>query len=291
MKPFIAQWLGEPRPKQYCTFVGDRSMLEHTAERALRLVDSERIVTVIGRGHWRYLDEPRRLLLPGRIIEQPQNRETAPGIFLPLAYVLAADPEAFVAILPSDHFIRPKEKFHAQMEHAFSTARRLNDKIVLLGGTAERAECDYGWIEAGAPASAARAVVSFQEKPGPGAAKLFLRRGLLWNTMIMTAKARALWELGRRLCPTMMRNFDALLAAIRAGNEAPLLQAIYQDMETINFSRDLLQREPGCAVVLAMSGVQWCDWGRPERVLETIELMGKAPCFAAIGAPLHLASA
>ena len=31
-RPFIEQWLGGHKPKQYCTFVGKRSMLQHTLD-------------------------------------------------------------------------------------------------------------------------------------------------------------------------------------------------------------------------------------------------------------------
>ncbi len=30
MRPLIRSWIGENRPKQYCTFVGSRSMFQHT---------------------------------------------------------------------------------------------------------------------------------------------------------------------------------------------------------------------------------------------------------------------
>ena len=37
MSSFVTQWLGAHRPKQYCAFTGERTMLEHTMERALAL--------------------------------------------------------------------------------------------------------------------------------------------------------------------------------------------------------------------------------------------------------------
>src|SRR5581483_3133715 len=99
---FVFNRFGERRPKQYCRFLGSRSMLEHTAARAAAVCSRENIVTVIGRGHGRYLKE-QRAPLPGLVIEQPCNRDTAPGIFLPLSYVMAADPEATVLVFPSDN--------------------------------------------------------------------------------------------------------------------------------------------------------------------------------------------
>lgn len=33
-RPFIKEWLGYHKPKQFCSFVGRRSMLQHTWGRA-----------------------------------------------------------------------------------------------------------------------------------------------------------------------------------------------------------------------------------------------------------------
>ena len=33
----IRCWLGRPKPKQYCTFGGTRSLLQHTVDRAAKL--------------------------------------------------------------------------------------------------------------------------------------------------------------------------------------------------------------------------------------------------------------
>src|SRR5207247_4854391 len=104
LKPFVRSWLGEAVPKQYCTFTGTRTLLEHTLDRAARIASAERTVTVVARGHERWTRELLGRGHPGLVVRQPANRDTAAGIFLPLTYVRAADPEAVVAILPSDHF-------------------------------------------------------------------------------------------------------------------------------------------------------------------------------------------
>jgi mannose-1-phosphate guanylyltransferase len=53
-------------------------------------------------------------------------------------------------------------------------------------------------------------------------------------------------------------------------------------MPSANFSRDLLQRAAKQAVVLPMTDVEWSDWGRPVRVLETLDRLNKPPNFAAV---------
>jgi bifunctional N-acetylglucosamine-1-phosphate-uridyltransferase/glucosamine-1-phosphate-acetyltransferase GlmU-like protein len=100
---------GEPCPKQYCAFVGSRAMLQHTLDRAKQLVPSDQIVTVIGKGHRRHIED--RSSLPGRLVEQPASRDTAAGLFFALACITALDPNAMVLVLPSDHFVSPESAF------------------------------------------------------------------------------------------------------------------------------------------------------------------------------------
>ncbi|HUG44848.1 MAG TPA: sugar phosphate nucleotidyltransferase, partial [Acidobacteriota bacterium] len=87
LRPLIEDLFGAPIPKQYCTFCGTRSMLQHTVDRAAKIVDPNRILTVVGNGHRRFLTEE----MPGRLIEQPAPRETAPGVFLPASYAMSQD--------------------------------------------------------------------------------------------------------------------------------------------------------------------------------------------------------
>ncbi|HSF09658.1 MAG TPA: sugar phosphate nucleotidyltransferase, partial [Nitrospirales bacterium] len=56
IRPSIQQWLGYPVPKQYCTFVGTRSMLQHTWDRADQIGLPRKKVTVVGRTHQQSLE-------------------------------------------------------------------------------------------------------------------------------------------------------------------------------------------------------------------------------------------
>ncbi len=281
MEPFIQRWLGSPRPKQYCAFTGRRTMLEHTWARALDQTAAERIVTVVARDHRGHLSEPRRLDVPGRLIEQPRRCDTGPGLFLPLACVMARNPDALVAVMPSDHFIHPREKFRLALDEAYRLAEHLPGQIVLLSARPDRIETEYGWIEPGAGlwGRRARIVRRFKEKPDAAEAAGLRRGGGLWNTMIMAAKASALWEVARNLQPSMMSRFDALLPWIGRPEEAEAVALAYRAMESVNFSRDIVERSAEWTVALPLDGVDWCDWGRPRRIAEALARIGRTPSF------------
>lgn len=167
---FIERWLGRPVPKQYCAFVGERSMLQHTLERASRVSRTEDIVTVVAREHKGYWKSQASGGLARGLVTQPVNRDTAAGIFLPLARVRHQDPEATVAIFPSDHFIHPQRRFTAAVKAAVRAASELPHRIVLLGVRPDEPEPDYGWIFRGrelleVDGRKVHAVRAFLEKP------------------------------------------------------------------------------------------------------------------------------
>jgi mannose-1-phosphate guanylyltransferase len=288
MQSFIRSWLGEERPKQYCAFVGRRSMLSHTWDRARAIARPAHVVTILGRGHRRFLagmEEPP----PGTVIEQPADRGTAPGVFLPTALVAARAPSATVVVMPSDHFIHSAAAFTTLVETACRKAAEQTGQLVMLGARALWPETDFGWILPAPPQQSLslQRVAAFEEKPDRARAEQFLARGGLWNTMIVAARADTLWRLGQQLLPEMMRPFDALLRDLRrlAGEPSSIeiagaISRAYDQMPHADFSRDLLQRCPEAALVLPLGNVDWSDWGRPERVTESLRRLGKRPTFA-----------
>lgn len=281
LSPFVRQWLGSHRPKQYCAFTGKKSMLEHTFARAVRLVPAERILTVIGAGHRRYLDGDGGSRISGRILEQPANLDTAPGVFLPLAHVMASDPQATVLVFPSDHFISPLESFLKILRKAADSVELSSDRVLLLGAVPDRPESEYGWVKAAtAEANGSVApVAGFREKPGPEEAAAFFGQGQLWNTLIMAAKAETLWELGRLCLPEMVRGFEALFSSFGTPQEAAALSSAYARMKPANFSKHILECRPERAGVMPLREIAWSDWGRPARILETLERMRLQPAF------------
>ena len=264
LREYIERKHGRAIPKQYCSFGGGMTMIDHTMARLDGVVAADKTVAVIGRGHRRFLGGKQ---LRGRLIEQYANRGTFPGILLGLAHVLAVEPDADVLILPSDHFMEPLKGARELFKEALETASRVQDKIILLGAVPDGPEPDYGWIEPGiALAGRAFSVRLFREKPSVEEAEGFFEEGYLWNTMIVAAKARTLWEIARLFLPGTVARFDLLRVAIGKGHEEAIAPFVYGALETSDFSRALLERIPHRTIVLPMRGVRWSDWGRPARI-------------------------
>jgi mannose-1-phosphate guanylyltransferase len=283
----IHRWMGRPIAKQYCAFVGKRSMLQHTLARADALGPREHQLTVVAKSHQceaqsQLADRPR-----GTIIVQPANRNTVAGVFLPLTHLYSRDPDATVVIYPADHFIHPEKNFIELTARAVEAAEELPDKLVLLGVQGERVELDYGWIWPGQDLwrsgnYSVRAVHQFLEKPSRADAVTIRESGGLWNTLIVAVKARTLWQLGWRCFPKILSLFERLHDAIGTSREDSVLDAIYQVMPARNFSADLLTPATSQVAVMPMEGILWSDWGRAERIVETLCRVGRQPNFPMI---------
>lgn len=291
LRGFVRDFLGTDRPKQFCAFWGQRTMVEHTLRRAERLIPPERLLVVATASHRQHVfsclgDRP-----PGTVLLQPAGRDTCPGILLPLVHILHRDPSALVAIFPSDHFIQPGRRF---MDAVKQAAEYLTDhhaeSSVLLGVEPTDAESDYGWIEHGTPVgrlgrSSIHRLNRFIEKPSRERAVTLMAEGCLWNTMVLVARAASLLKLVRAIAPEPTAYFSMIRAAFGTICESEVLNQVYRMIPSMNFSSTILARCPDKLLVLPVRKVLWSDWGRAERILATLsQLRIQAPALAREGA-------
>jgi mannose-1-phosphate guanylyltransferase len=284
MTDFIQRWLGYPRPKQYCAFFGDRSLFQHTLDRASALCRQEHIVALVAREH----GQEAWLQLEGRgagtVLLQPSDRDSAAGIYLSLTYLRAKDPQATVVIYPSDHFVYPEASFLVSVHRALSTLEWHPDRFIVLGVPPDRLELDYGWILPGeridgSETQQIHAVQAFVARPTVAQADAALAGGALWNTSVLAAKAETLWQVGWECFPELMPRFERLGSSIGTSREAQILDEIYHDIPIHDLLPELLQRVPDRAAVIEMKGVLWSDWGKPTRIMDSLRRIGRDPAF------------
>ena len=282
---FVKRMFGHGKPKQFCTFVGSRSMYEHTLDRADTISAPDHKVTVVAEEHylagWPELSKER----PGKVIVQPRNRDTAAAVFLALNYVRRHDPEATVLICPSDHFVYPERQFCRAMVSAAELAADTG-RVVLIGVQADRPETEYGWIRPGDDLGCRdgyriRRVDACLEKPNLETCKTALSTGYLWNTSVLAAQVSHLWAAGWDCFPDMMILFQEYEASIGSPEESIKLRALYERMPSRNLSTDVLERIPHRLAVMELSSVVWADWGHAERIVETLRWLGTPSPLAA----------
>jgi len=268
---YVERRFGHRIPKQYCCLLGARSMLQHTLERTNRLTPPERTLTVIGTHHAE-LAMPQLVGHCDHVFRQPSSRDTGLALYVGLAMIKHWTPNAIVTIAPTDHYVAPAGKYVEQIVAARGVAARMRDRIVILGVRPTEPDPELGYLAVGdalTEVPAVRRLVGFVEKPSVQHAQAMIDGGALWNTMVTCGSVDALWELGRATEPQLLDILDSLVPLIGTPDEDDALDYIYRAYLPVSFSRDMLERAPERLAALALDGVEWSDWGRPERI-ETV---------------------
>lgn len=277
VRDFLTGLCGGRGIKQFCAVIGRRSMLEHTLARVEWLIPRQRILVVVSSDHQEEVAQQLASWPADNVICQPVNRDTAPGVLLPLAYVSQRDPLATVAIFPSDHFILREGLFMAHVRRAVEEIRRLPWKLILLGMTPDGAEEGSEWIEPAAEehGHTTLRVARFWEKPSPAQARELLRGGALWNTFVCVARAATVWAMTRQVAPDLCSAFTAIRWALQRSPASRLIERGYETLRPVNFSSEICQPLPSWLRVLPVPEVGWSDWGSEARICASLQRIGK----------------
>ncbi len=176
---------------------------------------------------------------------------------------------------------------------AAALAQEQPHHMVLLTVPPQSREQDYGWVIPGArlphPGGIqVKKVRRFMEKPVGSQLEDIVLSGGQWNTLVVIANVQTLWEAGRQCIPEVVMPLEEHAGGIGTSSEHQQLLHLYRTMPTRNFSKDLLSLIPQQLHMMELTGVYWSDWGRPERIQETIACMRRGESFGTNGeSPSH----
>jgi mannose-1-phosphate guanylyltransferase / mannose-6-phosphate isomerase len=195
------------RPKQLLPLVSERSMLQETV---LRVVgDGFAPPMIVCNEEHRFLiaEQMRQLdVEPKAIVLEPLGRNTAPAATVAALLLADDDPDAIMALLPSDHVVNDAPKFRQALDAALEAARA--GALVTFGIPPMSPETGYGYIRKGAPWEALGGcwhIDRFVEKPDLKTAESYVASGdYAWNSGMFVLPVRTLLAEVDRLHPEML---------------------------------------------------------------------------------------
>lgn len=251
------------RPKQLLPLAGgsEETLLAATVRRLAPLVTEDRVVVVTGE----HLAEATAKAVPGvpraQILCEPAPRNTAPCIAWATATIARLDPDALVAVLPSDHFIADEDEFRRVLERALRTAE--SGRVTTVGIVPTRPETGYGYIEIGdaiAGDAGAKSVARFVEKPDRARAEQFLAgKRHLWNAGMFFFRARDMADLVGRHLPELATGVAKIDAAAGSASATDVLKAVFPTLPSVSIDHGVMEKAEGLAVVPGEFG--WNDVG------------------------------
>lgn len=270
---------GDERPKQFCPILNNETLLEITRKRVELLINPQNVFYSLTKKHEPYFQSLCSGIKKTNLVIQPENKGTAPAILYALMRLATIDPGASVAFFPSDHYFSDDKALMNHVEKAFQTVEKYPKSIVLLGIEPEKPETSYGWIEPvnsvfSETVGAVCQVKRFWEKPSFESAQYLLMKGCLWNSFVMIGKVSMFLEIIKRELPDFYRMFEVISDRFENFAEARVIHSLYNWINDVNFSSEVLEKCAEELLVLRVSDVLWSDWGEPQRVLGTLSSLG-----------------
>jgi len=249
-------------PKQFQSLHGKNSLFQETILRLSGLVIEEPFFVVNEEHKFIAKDQIDELNLPGKIILEPESRNTAPAVSLGAHYSsMLYGEDVYLLILSADHVIEEQEKFIETINQAILIADQ--DRIITFGISPTSAHTGYGYIEKGEKMkhSSAHLVKSFTEKPSKDVAEEYVNSGnFLWNSGMLLVKGDILHSELRNHCEDI---FDITQKCISSSDLdevfLPTNSALFSKCrnESIDFA---LMEKTSKLSVMPLS-VTWSDLG------------------------------
>lgn len=244
-------------PKQFLDILGcGKSLIQLTVDRFRTLCPMENFWVVTNS---RYSGTVREQL-PGvpqsHILEEPVGRNTAPCIAWACWAIVKEDPDAIIAVTPSDAFIADTDSFREAVSDALEYAVG-NDCLLTVGISPTRAETGYGYIRREEEVSARIArVSSFREKPSAAVAQEYIKdKAYLWNAGIFVWSADSIVKAIRKYVPELALRMDE----ISAGGD---VCSIFPQCESISVDYAVMEAAASDGVVFTRPvECGWTDLG------------------------------
>jgi mannose-1-phosphate guanylyltransferase len=96
-----------------------------------------------------------------------------------------------------------------------------------------------------------------------------LQHGCLWNSFVIVSRVSSLLGLFVIALPELYVSFMRTYRALMTASEERSIERLYAQIDSTNFSHEVLARNPAHLAVLATNGFQWCDLGEPARVRDS----------------------
>ena len=252
------------KPKQFLDILGSGETLIQQTYRRFKSICPEKNIFVVTNADHKKLVTDQLGIDPDRVLSEPLRRNTAPCIAYGTFRIKCENPEAVIAVTPSDHLILKEKEFCKVMDKAYEFAEN-NKALLTLGNKPDKPETGYGYIQANEKKRVdgfdkLLKVKTFTEKPDIDLARVFLKSGdFYWNSGIFIWKIDAILEALEKYLPDIFSAFDEGRDQFRTEKEENFIAQTYAACGSISIDYGIMEKADNVFVLCADVG--WSDLG------------------------------
>jgi mannose-1-phosphate guanylyltransferase len=247
-------------PKQFIDMLGTgKSLLQHTFERLDGLIESKNVLVATNADYEQLVQQQLPEIGPDQIITEPAMRNTAPCLLYSALKIFKSDPDACMAVLPSDHWITDGLAFRSALGSALEHSST-EDVLVTFGIRPTHPHTGYGYIKTNRSGDRFVKVAQFTEKPTLEAATSFVSEGnYLWNAGIFIWSVRSILDAFKTWLPEMFALFTKDMGVYNEQAEKEFIAVNYPEAQKVSIDYGIMERAAN-TVVLPVN-FSWNDLG------------------------------
>lgn len=260
------------RPKQMLPLIGEDSLFRIAVTRLAPVFTPDRIFIVTGADQVAGLQADVPELPAENFIVEPFGRDSGPAAALGVNHIHSLNPNAVVAILTADHYIRDVWGFCGALKSAYDVAGE--GYIVTLGITPTSPATGFGYIQKADELGAYGGLTAyhsagFKEKPDTETAQRFLDSGMYcWNSgMFIWTTQQAMQEFAKQQ-PAIHENLEQIATAFGTSDYQATIAKHWPEMTKISLDYAVMENAPKMAIIPVEIG--WSDIGSWSAVYEEL---------------------
>ena len=251
-------------PKQFIDFFGTgKTLIQSTYNRFTEICLPENIFIVTNQVYADIIRRQLPQLSDNQILAEPIMRNTAPCIAYGSMKIARLNPDAVIAVTPSDHDITNQEKLMEALQQSMTAAQN-NNCLITLGIKPNRPDTGYGYIQFEDETldnnCHIHKVKTFTEKPNSELAASFLQSGdFLWNAGVFIWSAQAINQAFEKFLPEIHEIFNQGKPVYNTANETEFITNAYLQCTNISIDFGIMEKADNVYVLPADFG--WSDLG------------------------------
>jgi mannose-1-phosphate guanylyltransferase len=252
------------KPKQFLDILGRGETLIQQTYRRFKSTCPEKNIFIVTSADHKELVLEQLDINPSHVLGEPFRRNTAPCIAYGTFRILSENPDAVIAVTPSDHLIVKEDKFCQEIQGCFEFAEK-NDALITLGIKPDRPETGYGYIQADQKKPVhgyenLLKVKTFTEKPDIDLARVFIESGdFYWNSGIFVWNIKSIISAFEKYLPDTFSVFDEGKSYFGTDMEKNFIGKTYSECKSISIDYGIMEKAEN--VFVKCTDIGWSDLG------------------------------
>ncbi|MEK7181540.1 MAG: sugar phosphate nucleotidyltransferase [Patescibacteria group bacterium] len=263
------------KPKQFQSFISEKTMIQETFERVSSLVPEDHIFVSTTLACRELVREQLPQIKEERLIIESVSKNTAAAIAYIAKTIEVLDKEAVVATISSDHAIENPEEFTRSLTVALTTISKNPDKLSTVGINPTSPDTGLGYIKMGKEFDILNEkriffVDAFKEKPDQETAEKYLASWeYLWNAGYFIFSAATFSNWTKEFMPDLADIMTKIIEQKQAGTlNDETLTLLYGMCSNEAVEPAIIEKLPGDKLLVVPSALKWSDVGSWKTLFE-----------------------